>query len=282
MNKHITRSKNTITAGTETIRTVTFQPTVPARPDQKSLVAVVGNGAFGGPRTFGRLMGRFVEAAAKDGVHATAVMHHDPWLGRGNYAESYRTERLARVLGHTASRTERPAHLVGHSWSWPSTLAIAKDSPKLVAALEGYTPNGHHELEPDGTKWHDLFLNAAREARHPAILSGIGSLGSGLEIARDMVVRFPTPTGRGETIRSFSTDLTDEVVAIRRDEQLPVGILTADLDEFFHPSEIALNRLSEAGVTLRSIHSTHLGAVTDHRHGDDLYRLATDLEPQRQ
>lgn len=273
MNKNITRRKNTITTGSETIRTVTYQPADPARPEQKSIVAVVGNGAFGGPRTFGHIMQRFVEAAAKDGIHATAVMHHDPWFGRGNYAESYRTERLARVLGHTAGQLERPVHLVGHSWSWPGVLAIAEDSPELVAALEGYTPTGHQEQKIGGMKWHDLYVSAANEALHTNVFRGFTS---GLMIARDMAVRFPTPTGRSEAISEFEAEATGAAIALA--QKLPIGIIYAEQDSFFHPSESALQQLSEADIAIRSIPTTHLGGVLDYRNGTALYHLAADLD----
>lgn len=268
-------SHGLVSTSNEHIRTLTFQPTIPLHSDKPEIIAVVGNGAFGGPRTFGEIVRRFVEAGTKQGVHVTAVLHHDPWLGRGKYAEDYRTERLAQVFNHTVATNGR-AHLVGHSWSWPGVLEISKDTPSSVMALEGYTPTAHQEVKADGTKWRDLMANAVQEARHLNIVSGIGSITSGLMIARDMAVRFPTPTGRSETISAFESQATEKVLHLSG--QVPIGILYPEYDAFFHPSERALAQLSEAEVVVRSMPTTHLGAVIDYRHGADLYELTAQLQ----
>ncbi len=244
------------------------------------LTVVVGNGAFGSPLTLGAVMKRFVQSAAEQGVYTTAIMHSDPYFGNSSYADSYRAARLDAVVRNTANTHETPVHLIGHSWSWNHTLEATAAHPEAIASLAGYTPTGHQaQLE---AAWGDLLKRSGMELLHlRQLLSGIGSIASGMAIAEAMIRRLPSDTVRDEMLQAFTKNATPTVLALRTNQPgLPIGIADAKYDKFFGIPDDAKHTLGAAGVLLHTVETTHVGAVTNSHNGEELYGLVSQLASQ--
>lgn len=243
--------------------------------DRPPLTAVFGNGAFGSIGTFGPVIREFLYAAEANGQPVHAVTYKDPWLGTGEYAQSYRSERLAEVV--VAQAYESPIHVVGHSWGWPPAIDVAYEIPEHIAALEGYSPTGHININPRSFKWSKVIRSALKEALQieaTQVRTSIKSMGT-MAVALPGRVLFSNLLEESEQV--FADNITDEVVALRRKHGIPMGVILAEKDAFFGPKVEDLAKLHEAGVISRRIDSTHLGAVIEPKHGQELYGLVSDL-----
>jgi hypothetical protein len=243
--------------------------------DEPPMRVVVGNGAFSGPKVLGRLMKRFVQEAGDSGRNAEVVLYSDPWFGTGTYGDAHRTERLNRVFGIVSER-RGPAHLVGHSWSWRGAVEVAGRSEHdgRVSTLTGYTPA--FRGSPDQVKGiTQLFRPTLVEGRYLGGFPDVGSVASMGGIVMNAIGRYASDrTTLLEAAQgAFSQDITTDVLELRQDRNMPVGVVWAKHDAFFAPDSTAEQLLKEGGVQVNYIETTHAGAVTDYRHGATLYHF---------
>jgi len=275
MNKQATRvTRRTIEGDVRPIRTVTLTNTRDTAP---GLRVVWGKAVLAGATVVRPLLERFVAAAEAEGQNVSITAFDSPRLGSSRYTHDYQAEMLERVILDRVDRTDTPVMAIGHSSMFPGTLKVAAGRPQYVRALIGYTPIGlRGDGEPVG--YGEVAGCALEEAMYSDItkpnVARLGVLGGlGINLVRGLAAR----SGRAEIRRSFDADSLVEVKAVKQSAGLPVGIMAGEHDAFFCPSDDVRRSLAEADIPMHMFGATHLSAVVDSHHGEELYAFASTI-----
>ncbi len=229
--------------GSNATKTLSIRNGVTETLAKPALRVVFANGAWGGPSSFGPLVKKYLDSATKERIPTEAIMYRDPWFGTGHYEPDHRAERLSAVV--------------------------------RIAAKDKQVQLGSSEAEP--FSWRSLMRSVLAEARQNDPVAMLRNPESLAALALASPGRVLLSHGVSEIVQSYAPEVTTTVVSMRTEHTMPIGMVLADKDEFFKPPQDVQKQLAAAGILMRHIDTTHLGAVADARFGASLFDLSSEL-----